>query len=140
MVAYSKQIDDVVAQTKWTSTSPSLIGGYYGNVGQQILTFQTGVDQWRYHHPEWPEQYDRIRLQVALTSLTAGTGTRRCLPALLVLCLLPAMQQALYQCSDLNELATGTYDVIIDYGLMASAAQVQLFRHGSSNRINDRPG
>ena len=43
MSAYSKQIDDVVAQTKWASGTgaKSLIGGEYDATA---LTFQTGVD------------------------------------------------------------------------------------------------
>jgi flagellin len=42
MAAYAQQIDDVVKQTKWTSTGSSLIGGSYNTTA---LTFQTGVDQ-----------------------------------------------------------------------------------------------
>jgi flagellin len=44
MQAYAQQINDIVTQTKWSSTGSSLIDGTYGSKGGQTLTFQTGQD------------------------------------------------------------------------------------------------
>ncbi len=131
MVAFSKQIDDVVGQTKWTSTSPSLIGGNYGNVGGKSLTFQTGVDQ------------GDTTVLSGLNNMTAsaatgldianvGTGTANAANATGAVSVAGPYVAGAVQ-TGLNELASGTYDISITYGgIMGDESQVTLTRRGST--------
>jgi flagellin len=132
MVAYSKQVDDIVAQTKWTSDvgGQSLIGGYYNG---NALTFQTGVDQGQ-----------TTTLNGLVNVAASGTGS------LLLAAQSTGTQAASYTGNAAvsatgtsatfnaqitsGELATGTYDIKIDT-TVATAAQVSIYQHGSTTAL-----
>jgi flagellin len=135
MVAYSKQIDDVVTQTKWTSTSPSLIGGAY-NLAANALTFQTGVDQgdtttlsglMNMSASGGTESLDLANAVATSAGIANGTGA------------LATGASAKTATVDFNaqlaKLGTGSYNVQVDYGTGGTAATVQLFANGSSTAI-----
>jgi flagellin len=133
MVAYSKQIDDVVAQTKWTSTSPSLIGGFYNTAGGKALTFQTGVDNGDTTTLGGLENMSASGTGgLGIASLAGGTqgvanGTG--------IMTAPAVTFGAVTNTQVGgELATGTYDVNIDM-TESSAAIVTLTRHGSATAL-----
>jgi flagellin len=127
MVAYSKQIDDVVTQTKWTSTSPSLIGGFYN---LNALTFQTGVDQGDTTTLSGLQNVaasgiGSLQLATTATGTRAASGNTGVITGTSVTGTFNA---------NLSELASGTFDVAVDY-TDSAAATVTLTAHGSATPI-----
>jgi flagellin len=129
MVAYSKQIDDVVAQTKWTSSSPSLIGGNYLNTA---LTFQTGVDQ---GETTTLSGLADMRASNGVNSLNIAQSVAASRSTANNSGVVVASAAGAPSNSNLTELANGTYRVAVDYGADGTAAQVQLFVNGSSSPL-----
>lgn len=134
MVAYSKQIDDIVGQTKWTSTSPSLIGGTYN---AQALTFQTGVDQ--------GETTTLSGLRNVSASNAVGTGVGLELASYAAgsagivansaIGVVTGGTAVSVSNSNLTELASGSYRVVVNYGAgggSGTQATVQLFKGDST--------
>lgn len=130
MVAYSKQIDDVVAQTKWTSgtSGQSLIGGYFD---ANALTFQTGVEQGD------TTQLSGLRNVAASgvgSLVLAETGTAARASANETGAITGSAVAAPTN-GNLAELASGTYQVAIDYGADGTDATVQLFVNGEATAM-----
>ncbi len=131
MQAYSKQIDDVVGQTKWTSgtAGSSLIDGTYLSTA---LTFQTGVDQGNtttlngladMRASNGAGSLDIAQSVAAARSTANNSGA-----------VVSSMAHAACN-SNLTELSSGTYRVAVDYGADGTTAQVQLFALGSSSPL-----
>ncbi len=129
MIAYAKQIDDVVAQTKWTSSSPSLIGGFYNATA---LTFQTGVDQGETTTlsglANMSASGGAASLNIAETSSSLRSSANES-------GVISASSVAAPTNSNLVELTGGTYRVEVDYGTDGTDATVQLFVNGSSTPV-----
>jgi flagellin len=121
MTAYATQIDDIVAQTKWTSSSPSLIDGTY-DAG--VLTFQTGSDSGEtttltgLKNME-ASAVDGLNLATSVSSVRAITGVSG-----------PVSYAGVEAPSNANleELASGQYIFKVDYGTDGTDATVQLFK------------
>lgn len=125
MTAYSKQIDDIVTQTKWTSSSPSLIGGQYLS-DANALTFQTGVDK--------GESTTLSGLKNMTASATGGLNiaalgvtTANATAVSTVAGVSGFSTAAAVTTAGVPELASGTYKVVVSYGASTSATTIQLF-------------
>lgn len=131
MVAYSKQIDDIVGQTKWTSTSPSLIGGSYESVA---LTFQTGVDQGDTTTLSGLQSVKASDVN-GLDLATVGTGTAAASNPSGVVNDVAGTTNVAVSNSNLQELVSGQYDISVTYAAAGTQATVQVFRHGTTEAI-----
>ncbi len=132
MVAYAKQIDDVVAQTKWTSSSPSLIGGAYLN---SALTFQTGVDQ---GETTTLSGLANMSASGGLASLNIAEATSVTPSAAANFSgVLSGASAVAVSNGNLDEIASGTYRVEVNYGTAGDGtdATVQLFLNGSTTPV-----
>jgi len=129
MVAYSKQIDDVVAQTKWTSSSPSLIGGNYLNTA---LTFQTGVDQ---GETTTLSGLADMRASNGVNSLNIAQSVAASRSTANNSGVVVASGAAAPTNSNLTELANGTYRIGVTYDATGANTTVQLFVNGSSSPL-----
>jgi len=131
MVAYAKQIDDVVAQTKWTSSSPSLIGGFYNATA---LTFQTGVDQ---GETTTLSGLANMSASGGVSSLNIAEAASSARSSANESGVITASSVGDPSNTNLTELRSGTYRVEVDYGTAGTGADatVRLFVNGSSTPI-----
>ena len=125
MVAYSKQIDDIVDQTKWTSTSQSLIGGYYDATA---LTFQTGVDN---GDTTTLDGLTNLRASDASgLNLASQSASSRSVDALTnATGITTAVTASPF--AHMTELSNGSYDVKVHF-TASNAVTIQLFNHGET--------
>jgi flagellin len=126
MTAYSKQIDDIVAQTKWTSSSPSLIGGEYKS---KSLTFQTGVDQGENTTLSGLNNMSASAsdgLDIAAVGTTTGAAT-----AISSTVVGSFSTSAVVTSTGLTALESGTYRVEVNYGADSAAAVTVKLYSGS---------
>jgi flagellin len=121
MSAYSKQIDDVVAQTKWASGTgaKSLIGGEYDATA---LTFQTGVDSGETTTLDGLQNMtasaaDGLNLAAVSTS-AASIGT--------VTGTVSTAAAAAKSNPNLVDLSSGTYKVSVSYAAISSITLTRL--------------
>jgi flagellin len=131
MTAYATQIDDIVDQTKWTSSGGKLIGGDYLSTSHG-LTFQTGVDAGEnttlsgladMHASNGTDSLDIAHLAAASYSIGNMSA------------LFSAATAAAPTNTLLTPLSTGTYQVAVNYGTDGTAATVQLFANGSTSPL-----
>jgi flagellin len=130
MVAYSKQVDDIVSQTKWTSGGNSLIDGTYNTTA---LTFQTGVDQGQ---TTTLNGLVNVAASGANSLLLAAqsTGTQAATYAGNTAVTTTGTSATFNAQLTSGELATGTYDIKIDT-TVATAAKVSIYQHGSATAL-----
>jgi flagellin len=131
MKAYATQIDDIVAQTKWTSSSASLIGGAYLS---NNLTFQTGADS---GDVTYLSGLKDMRASGGANSLNLTTTTNTNAAASNFLGVISDSSVSVNRANGLGELSTGTYLVkVTQGGTNGDASIVQLFSGSDASMSN----